>query len=178
MRKLLIALTVVIALCVTTNSALADLGDDVATADVNCTVTDIAEWALPGDYNEIQLPDITDQNSYTADANALLKLYTNANVTMTADTTTASRLDKIDDVNEVLVTEYKLTYDANGTTGTGGDTSAKVWETYNEFAPVNVTHVSGDGEVEVRLHVRARNTTGELADAGKYTAKQTLTIAF
>jgi len=177
MRKLLIRLTVVIALCLTTNSALADIVYDAdATADVNCTVEEIAEWS--GNYSTIQLPDVTDQSSYTADANAVLKLYMNADVKITGNASAQLKKDGTDSDN-VLVTEYKLTFDGDGETATGV-ASPTDWRPHNTFATggETVTFVSKDGEVDVRLHVRAKNVVGELADAGTYSITQTLTIAW
>lgn len=177
MRKLLIALTVVMALCLTTNSALAGITYDAdATADVNCIVEEIAEWS--GNYSTIQLPDVTDQSSYTADANAVKKLYMNANVDITASATAQLKKDGTDP-NNVLVTEYKLTFDGNGSAATGV-ASPTTWRPHNTFATggESVVFVSEDGEVDVRLHVRAKNVVGELADAGTYSTIQTLTIAW
>jgi len=42
----------------------------------------------------------------------------------------------------------------------------------------NVTHVDGDGAVNVTLSAKASNETGNVANAGLYTATQTLTAAW
>ena len=41
-----------------------------------------------------------------------------------------------------------------------------------------ITHVSGDGAVVVTLSARATNDSGNVADAGNYSATQTLTASW
>ena len=76
------------------------------------------------------------------------------------------------------MTEYKLEYDGDGDPDTGGATVD--WAEYDDFlvVPSAVTHVTLDGAVNVTLSARASNATGTLADAGNYTATQTLTATF
>jgi len=179
MRKLLITLTVVIALCLTTNSALA-VGDpnDGATASVTVTVDNIVEWADTA-FSTIAISDHITAYGSTPDANQSLVLYTNGNVDITADNSTAARLDKTDDPNQILITSYKLTYDeAAGGSTTGGSTVD--WTDYSTFlsSASTVSHAAGDGAVEVTLWAKAANPSGEVADAGSYSAVQTLTAAW
>ena len=179
MRKLLITLTVVIALCLTTNSAFA--GDpnynDAATCVINVTVDQIVEWEGAA-YAAINLATIDDKGD-VPDGNSVYTLWLNCNVSLTADNTAAAELDNDPPGSDTLVTEYKVTYDGDGDPDTGGtDTD---WATYNNFISGSgsaITHVDNDGAVEIRLRARASNRTDEVADAGDYTCTQTLTATW
>jgi len=101
-------------------------------------------------------------------------LFTNGDAEISADNSTAAQLSFAGDT---LVTEYKLTFDGNGSDATGG--TGTNYETYDRFlltTPAHVTHRPGDDEVEVILHVKASNYANGLANAGTYKAKQTLTV--
>lgn len=176
MRNLLLTLTVVMALCLTANLAMADPvpAFDAATALVTVTVDEVIEWAA-ANFATITIANITNQGD-KPEASQSLVLYTNCNLTITADHTAAAQLTKTTDT---LVTEYKLVYDHTATApDTGGATVD--WTDYATFIPVGsaVTHNTLDGAVSVELSARASNAAGTLADAGAYTATQTLTATF
>jgi hypothetical protein len=153
--------------------AAPDPNSDAATAAVTVTVDEIIEWAA-ANFATIAIPNITAHGD-TPDANQSLVLYTNCALNITADHSTAARLTKTTDT---LVTEYKLEYDGDGDPDTGGATVD--WAEYDTFIPVGslVTHYPLDGAVNVTLSARASNAAGTLADAGNYTATQTLTATF
>jgi len=153
--------------------ALATPPDDNATCSITCTVAEIMEWE--GNFPPIDLGTISSQgDSKTGSASAVL--YTNGDVTITADNSSAAELSAAG--GDTLHTEYKLSYDGDGVTATGGSTVD--WTTYNTFlqSGSSVTHVAGDGAVQVTLEVRASNASGTLADSGNYSATQTLTAAW
>jgi hypothetical protein len=95
-------------------------------------------------------------------------------VEISADNSAAAQLSSASDT---LVTEYKLTFDGTGSAGTTGG-AGTTYETYDTFLTIaaRVTHVIGDDDVEVTLHVKASNYANGLADAGTYIAAQTLTV--
>jgi len=146
---------------------------DAATAAVTVTVDEIIEWHA-ANFATIAIAAITNRGD-TPSASQSLVLYTNCDLDITADHTAAAQLTKTTDT---LVTEYKLEYDKIGTDGTGGATVA--WAEYDDFIAVGsaVTHIALDGAVDVTLSARASNAAGTLADAGDYTATQTLTATF
>jgi hypothetical protein len=123
------------------------------------------------------LDEITSQTTVVFD-DSTLTLYTNGDVDITADI--LSGLPELTGPDsDTLVTEYALSYDGNGsTTGTGG--TAVPFTNFDTFLTggSHVTHVPGDGAVDVTLSVRASNASGELANAGLYNATQTLTAAW
>ena len=132
------------------------------------------EWegdAFPG----IDLADITTQG-VQPDGSASYVLYTNGNCTIAADNTATAQLSETG--ADTLVTEYKLVYDGDGTTATGGDMVD--WTVHSGFlsTPSGVTHYGEDGAVSVTLWARASNESGTLADAADYTATQTLTASW
>jgi len=143
-----------------------------ATAAVTCTVAGIMEWS--GNFAGIDLANITTQAGAVT-GSAAVTLYTNGDVDISADNTATARL-----VNgsSVLVTEYRLEYDGDGVTATGGSTVD--YTAYNSFlsSPSSITHISTDGAVGVTLKVRASNPASNVADAGAYTATQTLTATW
>ena len=173
-----VLLVVVLSLGVNLAMAAPDPLFDAATAAVTVTVDEIIEWA-PGNFAEIHLLTITNRGD-APEASQSLVLYTNCDLNITADNTTAGQLIERVTSNDTLVTEYKLEYDKNGTDGTGGATVD--WTDYATFlkdaAASAVTHVTLDGAVNVTLSARASNEAGTLADAGAYTATQTLTATF
>lgn len=182
MKNLLLTLTVVMALCLTANVAMAD-PNDAATAAVTCTVDTIVEWddtVNAGDFDTIAIPNITDQNTPRS-AHQHLVLYTNDDVVITADNTDVAQLmiDRGGAAEDKLVTKYMLAYDGDGDPYTGG-TSEVAFTDYTIFIAGGsaVTHALGDGAVEVTLSAQASNDTGNVADAGAYTATQTLTATW
>lgn len=177
--KVLAVVLLMVVLSIGANLAMAapDPAFDAAQAAVTVTVDEIIEWDATvngGDFETIAIANITNQAD-TPSASKSLVLYTNCDVDITADNTATAQLTKTTDT---LVTEYKLEYDKNGTNGTGGATVD--WTLHNAFlvTPSAVTHVTLDGAVNVTLFARASNDAGNVADAGDYTATQTLTATF
>jgi hypothetical protein len=131
---------------------------------------DVMEWDSSFDDINI-ITHITTQNSVVS-GSSTATLHTDGDAEITADNTATAQLSCASDT---LVTEYKLEYDGDGTTETGGSTVD--WTAYNSFliSASSVTHVTDDDYVDVTLHVRASNDSGNVANAGTYTAIQTLT---
>ena len=177
--KVLTVVLLMVVLSLGANLAMAAPDPCSATAAVTCTVDQIIEWAAPKAFDTIAIPNITARGD-TPSASKSLVLYTNCNVNITADNTTAAQLTKTTDT---LVTEYKLDYDVEAD---GADTWGvpKNWALHNLFLAGGastasvVTHETLDGAIEVTLSARASNATGTLADAGAYHAHQTLTATF
>ena len=183
--KVLTVVLLMVVLSLGANLAMAapDPAFDAATALVTVTVDEIIEWEDAnnlGDFDTIAItPNITAQAD-TPSASKSLVLYTNCNVNITADNTTAAQLTKTTDT---LVTEYKLDYDVE-VDGANTWGVPKDWALHNLFLAGGastasvVTHETLDGAIEVTLSARASNATGTLADAGAYHAHQTLTATF
>jgi hypothetical protein len=144
-----------------------------ATCAISASVSQIMEWdaAFPA----INLASITTQSQQVM-GTAATTLYTNGNVDITADNTTASRLTSSG--GATLVTEYSLSYSGDGVAATGG--SAVSYATYDVFlsTPSLITHVTGSGNVVLTLGVRASNHTGTVAEATSYSSTQTLTATW
>lgn len=123
-------------------------------------------------FGPIALPSITSKNQIS-EGSSSANLSINGDVEISADNSTAAQLSFAGDT---LVTEYKLTFDGNGSGATGG--AGTNYETYDRFltTAARVIHVTGDDDVEVTVHVKASNYANDLADAGTYTATQTLTV--
>lgn len=150
---LFIAVLVVSVLSSPSNPALAKPSSVSARCNISCTVAEVVEWS-DSSFPAINLADLTTQSSRVSGSSSLY-LYTNGDVEITADNSDAAQLSKDD--NHRLVTEYKLEYDAFGLNKTGG--SMVDWSGYDSFLSEGsrVTHVSGDGAVEVTLSVRVSN---------------------
>jgi hypothetical protein len=160
-----------------TNVALATPAATDATASVTVTVADIMEWS--GNFSTIALANITAQATAPTSSQTTT-LYTNGDVSITADVTgTEAQLALGTDPNQTLVTSYKLTDAGDGTTTTGG-TDETEYTGYATFisAGYAITHVAGSGEDVITLYAKAENPSGEVADAGDYTATQTLTATW
>ena len=158
---------------------LAATDPDAATCAITVTVDGLLEWE--GNFTAIAAADmsahITNQNSVVT-GSSTQTLFTNGDVILTADNDADSELDTDSDTDQ-LVTEYSLSYDGNGSAATGG--SAVAYTEYDTFLTGGgsaCTHVSTDGAVEVTLGVRASNDTHNVADAGDYTATQTITATW
>jgi len=163
--------------------ALAEHVPVSATCDISCTVVDIVEWSNDS-FSAINLENLTAQ-MHEVEGSASLVLYTNKDVQIFADNSDAAQLSK--DSMHTLVTQYKLQYDGGGTDQTGGRTTG--WSDYDCFL-INgsqVTHVPGDGAVEVILSVRAYRNTAPVSSvedrnggavSGDYTARQTLIVCW
>jgi len=172
--KILAKVLLAVVLCVTANLALAaDPGDDTATCNISVTVNTIMEWA--GNYSDIVLTAISAQADAPEGSEAQT-LYTNCNLEISADNTATAQLSSATDT---LVTKYQLSYDGDGVTATGG-TDVSTWTDYNMFLSTAsaVTHIDMDGAVQVTLYAQATNPPGEVADAGAYSAIQTLTASW
>ena len=125
-------------------------------------------------FDPISLLSIASQTQ-VRESSATLTLYTSGNAQITADNSTTSQLSSLTDT---LVTEYKLSFDGNGSSATGGtDTS---YETYDSFVstPAAITYITDDNDVDVTLWVRVSNTVDNVADSGTYNAEQTLTVSW
>jgi hypothetical protein len=149
-----------------------DPGDSLATCNISVTVSTIMEWA--GNFAAIDLGAITSASD-APEGSETQTLYTNCNLEIIADNTISARLTSTTDS---LVTKYKLSYDGDGSTETGG-TDVLIWTDYSTFlSPASaVTHVAADGAADVTLYVQA--TTGSMVrDQGAYSAIQTLTASW
>ncbi len=173
MRILITATVCIAAIVLFSSSALAQPADDTATCAVSATVANIMEWSA--NFSAISLGTMSSVSD-TLTGSETATLYTNGNVDITADNTTAAELSEAG--GDTLYTEYQLSYDGNGTTATGG--SAVSYTVYSSFlsSASTVTHYDEDGAVVVTLGARATNAAGTLADAGSYTATQTLTASW
>jgi hypothetical protein len=123
-------------------------------------------------FSSINLLSIANKNQ-TREGSSSATLSLNGDVEISADHSTAAQLSSAGDT---LVTEYRLTFDGNGSSKTGRlDTS---YQTYDGFLnpAVRVTYVTDDNDVVVTLHVKAGNYANDLANAGEYKATQTLTV--
>ena len=184
MKKVLAVILLMVVLSLGANLAMADPDPafDAATALVTVTVDEIIEWEDAnnlGDFDTIAItPNITAQAD-TPEASQSLVLYTNCTVNITADNTGPALLTHDGPSLDTLVTKYKLDYDfeADGTDTWGVEAG---WAEHDVFLAGGsaVKHETLDGAVAVTLSARASNAAGTLADAGNYTATQTLTATF
>lgn len=160
-------------LLINANLVWAQPPDDPATCAISVTVNTIMEWA--GNFSPISLTAISSQAD-TPEGSQVQTLYTNCNLEISADTSTTARLSSATDI---LTTKYKLSYDGDGLTATGG-TGVVTWTDYTTFlsAASAVTHKDTDGAVNVTLSVQASNPGSRVADWGSYTATQTLTASW
>ncbi len=169
-----IVFTAALILLLNVNVVLApDPGDQPATCSISVTVNTMMEWA--GNFSDISLTAIADQAD-APEGSQTQTLYANCDLEISADNTSAARLSSATDT---LTTKYKLAYDGDGLTTTGG-TGVTSWTDYNTFlsTPSAVTHVDTDGAVQITLYVQATSPAGEVPDAGAYTATQTLTASW
>lgn len=135
---------------------------------------EVMEW--DSSFDDINIAThITTQNSVVS-GSATATLHTDGNVEITANNSATAQLSCASDT---LITEYKVSFDSVGGT-TGNDTPS--WESYEIFlnsgsggTATTVTHVESDDYVDVTLHVQASNSSGNVANAGTYTATQILT---
>jgi len=123
-------------------------------------------------FGPIALPNIASREQIS-EGSSSANLSIDGDVEISADNSAAAQLSSASDT---LVTEYKLTFDGTGSGTTGG--AGTNYETYDTFltTAAPVTHAIGDDDVEVTLYVKASNYVNDLADAGTYTAAQTLTV--
>jgi len=155
-----------------------DPGDDTAKANVTVTVNTIMEWSEDS-YTDITLTPAIAAKSDAPWGSTNFTLYTNCNCEISADIVgTEAQLTLGTDPNQTLVTSYKLTDDGDGT-GTGGTDQAGYTEYSLFLSPAyTITHVAGDGVVVITLYAKAENPSEEVADAGAYSATQTLTASW
>jgi hypothetical protein len=158
--------------------------DGMGTVNVDYNITNPgkttvwATWGLmywSGNFSPIALANIGNRDQI-CQGSSQVTLYTSGNAEISADNTATARLTKAGGDN--LYTEYKLQFDGDGVSATGGSTVD--FTSYDLFlnSHATVTHISGDNAVQVTLYVRASNYTGQLADAGDYSATQTLTVSW
>lgn len=123
------------------------------------------------DFDPIVMDNITMQDG-ESEGEAEVNLFMTGDVEISADNTGTAQLSSGTDT---LITEYKLKFDGDGTSQTGGSTVS--FTSYDSFliTPAYVTYVPDDNDVNVKLSVKADNYIGQLANAGTYTATQTLT---
>lgn len=172
-----VVLLIGIALLLDANIVWADPpSDKPATCSITVTVDSIMEWS--GNFSTIALPPITTQ-AIAQTAYQSTTLYTNGDVHITADNTTAAQLKLGTDPNQTLVTSYMLEDDGDGSTTTGG-TDQGSYTLHGSFLSTAyaITHVAGDGADIIYLYAKAENPSGEVADAGNYSAIQTLTASW
>lgn len=141
---------------------------------VTAYTADYMYW--DANFDPISLLSI-DTQSQSREGSVTVTLYTNGDAQISADNT-ASGPAELSCLTDTLVTEYKLFFDGDGASATGGSNTS--YETYNTFLSTesSITYVADDDDVQVTLYVRASNSAGEVADSGTYTATQTLTVSW
>jgi len=154
-------------------SVLAAPPPAIATCKISCTVANIVEWSetqFPG----IDLGELTAKNKQ-AIGETTLTLYTNGDVTITADNSNTAELSF---GIHALLTKYKLKYDGSGIEQTGGSPTA--WYPFDTFLKegTDIVHIPTDGAVEVILSVGASVKKIHPQNSGQYTAIQTLTACW
>ena len=180
MKKVNILLLIAILFITANLVKAADPGDDTATCAISVTVNQLIEWA--GNFTAITLTQIDAQADAPED-DETQTLYVNCNIEISADNTATAQLSSATDT---LVTKYKLADDGDGVATTGAtaadETTSGVatWTDYDSFLTtvLPMTHVDTDGAVDITLYVQATNNAGEMADAGAYSATQTVTASW
>ena len=130
-------------------------------------------------WDDSHFPAIALTNIQTRDqvreASSSLAIFLNVNAEISADNTAAAQLTHAAS-GDNLVTEYMLTFDGDGVSTTGSTPTS--YQSYDQFltSPAAINYITDDNDVTVTLHVKASNSAGKLADAGTYTATQTLTV--
>ncbi len=132
---------------------------------------DFMYWS--DNFSPITLETIANRDQ-VRQGNSQVTLFTSSDAEITADNSDSAKLTEPG--GDCLYTEYKLDFDGDGVSKTGG--LMVDFTGYDSFlsSPATVTHIPDDNDVQVTLYVRASNYTGQLADAGDYTATQTLTV--
>jgi len=128
-----------------------------------------------GNFSPIELQNIENRGQ-VREGSSYTILFTSGNAEISADNTDAARLTEPG--GDSLYTEYKLEFDGDGVSNTGGTTVD--FTSYDSFlsSPVSVTHITDDNDVQVTLSVRASNYADQLANAADYSAAQTLTVSW
>lgn len=137
------------------------------------TGADFMYW--DGDFSPIELLNIGNR-SQVREGSSFIILFTSGNAEISADNSDAARLTEPG--GDSLYTEYKLEFDGDGVSKTGGSTVD--FTSYDSFlsSPVSVTYVPDYNDVQVTLSVRVSNYPNQLANASDYTATQTLTVSW
>jgi len=128
-------------------------------------------------FGPISLTSISSQTDIR-EGSATIILDVNGTV-MEAEITAENGPDaQLHNATDTLVTEYKLEFDGDGSSETGGSNTS--YESYETFltTPAAITYRPGDNDVAVTLWVRASNIADNVADSGLYTATQTLTVTW
>ena len=146
---------------------------DAAACKISCTVANIVEWSEPS-FPGIDLGSLTAKNKH-AIGETILTLYTNGDVTITADNSNTAELSF---GPHTLLTRYKLKYDGFAAKQTGSRPTA--WCSFDTFLNkgTNIVHIPADGAVEVTLSVRASIKKIRPENSGRYNATQTLTVCW
>lgn len=128
-----------------------------------------------GFFGGITLQDIQTRDQVSTGSSSIT-LVTTGDAEISAENGEDARLTEPE--GDSLYTEYKLEFDGDGASSTGGTTVN--FTSYDSFltSPAQVTHVLDDDQVTVTLSVRASNYANQLANAGTYSATQTLTAAW
>jgi hypothetical protein len=169
MRKcLLVATLAIFALSSASDSLLANWPAVGATCDISCTIAETVEWSQSG-FQDVEPANLTGQNAQIYCSTSVM-LYTNGDVTITADSSDLAQLAKDDD--QRLVTEYKLEYNG-GKTITG-------WSSYEHLLINSPTlmHITGDAGADVTLSANVHNHTTTQAEVDKHSATVTLTVCW
>jgi hypothetical protein len=132
---------------------------------------DAMSWV--SNFGPISLGPLTTQAEVKT-ASSTATLVTTGDCEISADQSSVAQLSGPG--GDTLITEYKLECDGDGGTHTGG--AMVDFTAYDTFlaSPAMIRHVPSDDEVVVTLWVRAKNYPNYLANAGDYTATQTLTV--
>ena len=167
---------ILLAVCVLSSSQVLVLAvppPAVATCKISCTVANIVEWSetqFPGG----DLGEVT-ANNKQATGETVITLYTNGDVTITADNSNTAELSF---GTHALMTKYKLRYDGLGVKQTGNRPTT--WYPFDTFLNkgADIIHIPTDGAVEVILSVRASIKKIRPENSGRYTATQTITACW
>ncbi len=134
---------------------------------------DTLSWS--GNFSSTDIATQISTQATSVTASETITLQTTGDAVLTADNTSSAQLSCATDT---LKTEYKLVYDGDGSSNTGG--SDVDWVIYSSFISggSNITHVGTDDFVDVTLWIRASNYANDLADADTYNATQTITATW
>lgn len=189
LRKYILSLYVVcIAVIVGLSVKPAFAVTDTATCAVTVTVDSFVEW--DGNFTAIDL-DAQEASislqAHSPEGTSTFTMWTNVNTTLTADNVgTTAQLEEDGGGTDLLTTKYKLSADGDGSTTTG-DTAASissngsdVFEVHSTFLTpgLAIVHIALDGATEITLEVEATNPADEAANAGTYSATQTITATW
>ncbi len=137
------------------------------------------EWSTS--FSKISLSNLT-ATGQSVTGNSSATLITTGDVVITADNTynAAQLQNTTGSSDDTLITKYKLTFDGDGVSDTGGtdDIDYIAWDSFLTPTGKEITHVLNDDEVVITLGVEASTPADEAPDAGNYTATQTLTASW